>query len=187
MAEPLLDAEYLARHAARRDGSSPVEMTFELTAPTPEPTPESEPPAPEAAAPAAPSAEAGEAATVSADAKSALEELLRKFGITQPLGETGFLEGVAKSANLGDLVTRMVRGLDLGLQIVTAPMVGAGTAAGDINQFAFSMPAHSRTHSCKRHLLTNNQIRTAAHNRNWRALANRNRAQAQSICFRMWC
>ena len=134
MAEPLLDSEYLARHAARRDGTSPVEMTFELRAPTPAPTPEPEAAAPEAAAPAAPSAEAGEAATVSADAKSALEELLRKFVITQPLGETGFLEGVAKSANLGDLVTRMVRGLDLGLQIVTAPMVGAGTAAGDITQ-----------------------------------------------------
>src|SRR3990172_1863 len=55
MAEPLLDAEYLARHAARRDGSMPpVEMTFEVTAPSAEPeTPTPSAPAPDAATPPA--------------------------------------------------------------------------------------------------------------------------------------
>jgi len=137
MAEPLLDAEYLARHAARRDGSMPpVEMTFEVTAPSAEPeTPTPSAPAPDAATPPAEATGASiAAAATTGDAKAALEELLRKFGITQPLGEMGFLEGAAKSANVGDLVTRMVRGLDLGLQLLVAPAIGAGTALGDITQ-----------------------------------------------------
>jgi len=64
--------------------------------------------------------------------KEALKATLRKFGITQPLGEKGILERLVGSpASATEVGRNAARSLDLALQVIFAPVVGAGSAAED--------------------------------------------------------
>lgn len=83
------------------------------------------------------------------DAKLAFEQIIRQFlkdvGVTQPLGEKGPLEQAVGSpgqttGDVTDLIRRVARGLDLGIQVASAPVVGAGTLAQRVTEQAAPLP-----------------------------------------------